>query len=148
MEDTVTVKVSCASCGQELPSTWASEPDGKKSLCPVCGTTARAFAVEAKTGIRVRDNVTARLRGAKKIGKKKFAKEMAVGWVPSKHQDSMVYKEWVIDRTSEPKWYLEKITDENGSVIHEVSHPLKDHKGHGSDKFRNEAKGDDAEGSK
>jgi hypothetical protein len=68
----------------------------------------------------------------KRPGFKKPIAEGFSGWELRKTVGDLVRKLRLIDRENDH--YQERVETEQGEVIHQVDHPLSEHRGHGSDK--------------
>ena len=69
-----------------------------------------------------------------KRSKDKVRKEFFYGSQERKSVGDYIYKERELDR--DENRYRELVREESGKIIHEVDHPLSEHTGHGSAKFK------------
>jgi hypothetical protein len=74
----------------------------------------------------------------KRKGFKRPIIEILCGDELFKTENKWVYKIRKINR--EINWYFEIVIDDNGNIIIYKSHPLTEHKGHGSDKSNRKGK--------
>ncbi len=56
-----TARCTCGNCGAEIPSGSETAEDGTRQPCPQCGSTARAFHVQASGGITIGGSAQASL---------------------------------------------------------------------------------------
>lgn len=126
MSEEATDQVFCKDCGQNL------EGLTKEIACPACGSKLRLY----KKHVHVTSDVRACVAGKDfEPGRKRHPfQEFKAG-------DSLFRKtgiwnklERLIDRRNNR--YHERITDQDGNLIHECDEPLDEHWGHGSAKHK------------
>ena len=118
------------------------EPEGERQPCPKCGGTGR----QAQKGFTAELSTKATLGyGAFPPGprsnRRRFAWGMS-GWDFSKKFRKWVRKESHFDKRTDRRYEHVEAPD-TGEVLHHEDHPLSEHLGHGSDKFRQAEQGAD-----
>jgi hypothetical protein len=114
----------CKDCGTEIEI----DAEGTANLpCSVCG--GNLLLIELEERVEVHEMLGVK---AKSQGKEKPILEMKSGEELRVSRGDWVSKERRIDRENDH--YMEKVVDEDGNVIREVSERLSDHIGHGSAK--------------
>ena len=117
----------CGECGANLDEE-PHLPTKDRGPCPSCGSKARAFAVGITSSVELHSKVGAIAR--RPPGRRWFMKQV-VGSDLHRKTGVWMRLERVIDRAR--NWYHEKITDpRSGTVVHECSEPLAEHRGHGA----------------
>jgi hypothetical protein len=119
----------CGDCQQELDESASLAPD-KRSPCPRCGSLTRILYASAR--MEVRTYVGFKLR-QKRPGVSGYLVEHLQRREVRVSVGDTVEKLRVIDRENDR--YLEKVTAEDGTVLHETDEHLSEHRGHGSAKF-------------
>jgi hypothetical protein len=141
MTPNTTDQVTCANnrCRYAFGSyPTGMEPEGERQPCPGCGGLSRKSRKSLIAKVIMRSTLE---YGAFPPGpmstRRRFAWGMT-GWDFSDSLDRLVRKVSHFDRRQNRR--LEHVEDpETGDVLHHQDHPLTEHRGHGSDKFRNEA---------
>jgi hypothetical protein len=121
-------RTECGNCAAPL-QTARTEAEAA-TPCPSCGSTLRNVFVSIEETATARDGIGMK---AKRAGQKKpFVESLSM---PSRSRslDKLVHHERLIDRDND--LYIEKVTEyETGKVIHQQTHALSEHIGHGSAK--------------
>jgi predicted nucleic acid-binding Zn-ribbon protein len=128
------IKLTCANCGVEFLSEWASEKI--KPPCPKCGSLKKmaylSFIDHAQTP---RDFLTGKVKNIKRPSNKKVRLEFLTGDNFCQSEGKWMLKERVLDKDN--KIYKEVVIDpQTGQVIHHNEGSLLDHVGFGSAKFK------------
>lgn len=125
-------KEICSNCDHR----WCLIQTGTdRSPCPICGSTARKFPEELIEGVDLHTAWAGKVNDPSLPCKKKTRLEFFDGCQWSTGLNKWVKKTVTLDRRN--NYYYEKVTDpESARIIHECEEPLKDHFGHGSDKFK------------
>lgn len=125
--------IECGGCGQALPDARADDPADGRSPCPACGSVARLGKVHAhgEVNFHVDLGLKKRKLGFRSGGRSRPAQEQ---WSGEERSADGVWRkrQRVVDR--ENNRYVERVTDPDGTVIHDVDEPLDQHLGHGSDR--------------
>lgn len=124
-------KAVCNQCNFQLGEAY-NLPELERTPCSRCGSLSRVLQINVSDTVGLHDQV--RLRH-KVPGRKKPQAEIVSG--DDLHRDSGIWMKLsrVIDRGK--NWYEEKIINPlTGEVAHHQSHPLDQHIGHGSAKFK------------
>ncbi|OGF92386.1 hypothetical protein A3H04_01495 [Candidatus Giovannonibacteria bacterium RIFCSPLOWO2_12_FULL_43_11c] len=124
-------KAVCNQCDSSLDEAY-NLPEAERKPCPRCGSLSRALQISVSDMVELRDQV--RLRH-KVPGRSRPQAEIVSG--DDLHRKSGIWMRLsrVIDRGK--NWYEEKIVNPStGKVEHHQSHPLDEHVGHGSAKFK------------
>lgn len=123
--------VICGSCGIELVEPLDSALTGR-APCPGCQSLTRTFD---KTPLCTSQQGYVTLRGV--IPTTSLSKWRIKFWVQQTFDRAhQVRAIWARTKVR-GGMYTETVTNaETGEILHHVSHPLADHKGHGSDKKR------------
>lgn len=131
----VTQTIKCAKCNEPL-SPELLNPGAAQTPCPKCGSTERFVQIEAFDEVTVtsRDSVEGEVRDPARRSKDKVRRRFFYGSQKRESQGDYIYKERDIDRDNDR--YREFIREETGKVIVDQDEPLRDHRGHGSDKFK------------
>lgn len=121
----------CGQCGDELDEA-PSTAIGARESCPSCGSLVRSFHVKISDKIEMYNLIKLQ---HKELGQKKPKTEITSG--DDLHRDSgrWMNLERILDRGK--NWYEETITDIlTGKITHHVAHPLDQHTGHGTAKYK------------
>ena len=122
--------VFCGECKNEVPDDTHCNP---RNPCPNCGGLSRHIAVVFSEKIEVHSAIRGKVRSGP--GKKGISQEFFSGDQPRISKGDWVEKERFIDRANNR--YFEKVVDKTtGEVVHYKDHPLSEHRGHGSAKFK------------
>ena len=129
------IKVNCE-CGEPLDEP-TDIPVEDREPCPACGSTNRAIKVHAVSTVKVHTSL--RTKGRRQ-GEKRPFQEQVVGDDLHRKSGRWMKLHRIIDRENDR--YRETVTDpETGEAVHECDEPLSDHKGHGSDRHRDDSTG-------
>jgi DNA-directed RNA polymerase subunit RPC12/RpoP len=123
--------VECAECGSSIPVARSDDPVDARRPCPACGSSARLVPLHASDEVHFHERVDLKV---KEGGRGKPALELRQG--DDQHRSSGVWHtiRRVIDRRRNR--YEERVVDPDGIVVREISVPLDEHRGHGSDTSR------------
>lgn len=116
----------CVNCQSDL----YEDPQQERLPCPKCGALGRQQFADCEDSIVAFDGYRI---VHKRLGVKRPLAEQRNELSYFNRDGEWHVREMVIDR--EQNHYLERITRfATGELVHEQSHPLKDHIGHGDDK--------------
>jgi|GraSoiStandDraft_24_1057298.scaffolds.fasta_scaffold235835_2 hypothetical protein len=123
----------CSGCGATLSEAYC-HPDPDRLPCPVCGATGRTFNVsieEKMTLLETLDMLGVRAGMSKSKGW--FIRSRTATVLQRNRGGAVARHERVLDR--EDDRYFEQVTVlETGEIVHVCDEPLSQHRGHGSDK--------------
>ncbi len=123
--------VTCASCGQRLPTSHANSAPADRQPCPGCGSLARNVALQLTGELPVRSGLRLKQRRPGTKGWVLHALLHMPGIQGSTGRPNRLTR--IIDKLTDT--YEESVTDdETGRVLHRQSHRLSEHRGHGDDK--------------
>lgn len=134
LEMTVEISgVSCNACGHPLVDARPDDAPDERTPCPECGSRSRHISVHVEDRITFHSDLAIKKKtpGFRSGGRSRPAQEQWSGDVLSR-EGVWRERQRVVDR--ENNRYIERITEPDGTVIHEVEEPLDQHFGHGSDK--------------
>lgn len=122
--------VACGNCGQSLDEPSDLDP-AARNPCVGCGSTSRTFAKHLSGSIQIHSSLTAKGKHAGATGRRKWFVETFSGADWSHRLQRFVRKQRTLDRDNDR--YAEKVVDsESGEVLRDVEEPLREHRGHGS----------------
>ena len=139
MDEKSDVIVKCGKCGAEIDERH-DIPVEIRSPCPRCGSKERNIVVSVRLEAKFYEGIRAK---SFPPNSRKFEMDVQSGEFTSKSH-RIVNKSRVIDRTR--NIYSERILDEQGNVLRDVSEKLTDHKDHGSAKFNKRTKDQEKRG--
>ncbi len=123
--------VGCASCDEVLPAVETTVAFEDRQPCPNCGSRDRNMVVGVGDEAAIRDWTRVQ---QKRPGVKRYLLDATMdkpGVQRSTGRPNRLTR--IFDKSTNS--YEEIVTDEEtGKVLHRQSHPLTQHKGHGSDK--------------
>lgn len=123
-----TRSVQCGDCGQPLCETPECAP------CPQCGSRKQQVNIGASDAVTVECQELVKDLKQRRQGIRRPVKEIRAGESLFKATGDYNQIRRVIDR--ENGWYEEHIVSPTGEVLRSVSHPLSEHSGRGSAKFK------------
>lgn len=127
--------VFCNSCGQLLFDARSDDPVDSRRPCPACGSLSRLVKVYVQDELTFHTDLGLKKKrpGFKSGGRSRPAQEQ---WSGDQLSADGVWRDRqrVVDR--ENNRYVERVTDPDGTVVHDVDEPLDEHLGHGSNKPR------------
>lgn len=137
----------CAGCGEPLLKARPDDPTEGRTPCPTCGSLRRMVRVQVQGAVTLQSDLALKKNSPGfKERKSRAPSPRAIvgrsterGWVWRDRQR-------VVDR--ENNRYIERVTNPDGAVIHDVDEPLDQHLGHGSDIPLTGRRGDPARGSR
>lgn len=123
--------VSCRNCGGTLPSARPGRFAHGRQPCPACGPGNRfvKVVIEFHSDLTLKKKMTRGFRSGG--GRSRAAQEHWTGYVLGA-DGTRRDRQRVVDR--EHNHYIERVTDEDGTVIRDVDEPLDDHQGQRSAK--------------
>lgn len=127
MSETVQLVV-CGGCKQSLDESPNLSLD-KRRPCPTCGSTARAFSVQATATLDMRESLNSH---QKRPGRRGFVVSQFTGWDLRNSVGDFVRKHRRIDRLANR--YIEHVETKDGVELRHVEEPLTKHRDHGSAK--------------
>lgn len=125
------VDILCKQCHKRLEVSTDETPESRHP-CPDCGATGREILVELRGTVKVRAGVGTKVTPASKLGRKKYSREEYDFPSVRKADGKPVRRHTLIDRKND--WYEERVTTEDGEVMHCCKERLSEHHGHGSAK--------------
>ncbi len=121
--------VKCRNCGLVL-DVRPDEPPDKRTPCPSCGSTSRAFQVKATVKLGI--HIAFKMKAKHKNARRPFVEERSGKELFNKTGE-YTNRSIVIDREND--LYQEIITDsKTGEIIHNCLEPLSEHTNHGDAK--------------
>ncbi len=128
MGENISAIVKCKKCQLELSGS-SNLPFESGVPCPNCGSKQRSINVFVQEEMHLYTSIRAK---SFSHNSRKFNMDVVSGKIKNK-EGKIVEKTRVIHRANNV--YTEKIVDQQGNVLREVSERLTDHKGHGSAKL-------------
>ena len=127
--------VTCGGCGKPLPTDRLDSSSGHLP-CPNCGSDDQEVKLEFFDEVRLipHDSIQGKVKDPSLRSKDKVRKEFFYGSQERKSVGDYIYKERELDR--DENRYRELVREQGGKIIHEIDHPLSEHTGHGSAKFK------------
>jgi hypothetical protein len=129
--------VTCGQCETQLDAATDQSPD-ERTPCPVCGSLSRLVHVYAHDSVKVHESIGLVQKRPGFVGRSGRSKGGVVMRLFSGAEQSAdgtwVHKVSLFDRLNDRRY--ERVTDEDGNLLHHQDHPLTEHRGHGSDKPR------------
>lgn len=120
-------KAVCAGCGRTVHER-SDTPVEDRASCPVCGSTARKFAVDLGAKVTFHDQV--KLKKFDGEAKGRAVEEIVSGADFNRDSGKWYDLKRHIDRVKDR--YTERIVDPStGDVVREVDEPLSKHRGRG-----------------
>lgn len=118
-------KIVCDSCGTEL--------NELNIICPNCGHDKQILHINIEDSVEVYDFFELKGKNDSYNGKRKLRLHHIEGHELS-YNGAFVYKLRIIDKDRD--YYIERVRDKAGNIIHECEEKLSEHIGHGSAKFK------------
>ena len=130
----ITKEVRCGDCGASL-----AEDGDVQDVCPNCGSDKQNITlnISEQTNVKVRDQLRAKVKDSTRTGKKKLRVDLFHGFDVRVSKGDYVHKERVLDKDND--LYVERVVEEDGTIIRDIREPLTEHTGHGSAKFKGDA---------
>jgi hypothetical protein len=117
--------ITCSNCGIKLPDL--------KNNCTKCDSNLKTVNLSFTEKITIYEKIEGKAKDMSKRKKKKLVEHFIKGNEQSKNGE-WIYKERIISPLKD--YYLEKITDSKGEIIHFCEEKLSEHIGHGNAKFK------------
>ncbi len=135
----LTGRTKCNGCGIVLPD---DDPPEARPPCPNCGARSRNCSEHISDSLRALDQIFARVKRPTATGKRKWPFKVKNGYEFSGDGSGrLVYKFQLIDLDADS--YIEVVQDAKTlEILKAQSHPLSQHRGYGSDKFRKDLQKD------
>lgn len=129
-------RISCGDCNHNLRA-----DAGPGAACPRCGSNKQKVSLDLADQLTagMRDSIRGKVKDDSLPSKKKIRKEFFHGSDPRVSEGDFVNKDRIIDRDKD--LYVERVAEENGTVLRDVRQKLSEHQGHGSAKFKTEKDG-------